>query len=188
MEPKPRRSIVIRLAAFAALVLPLALVGCGGDKDKKDQQTEFKNDKKDGHDHSDHDSGQFKIEDLKLSGGKEIHAKLTAHLSKKGENELEVVFETTDKEPKRVHFAVAKMGGRATRKGDDKAYELEFVPAPKEERKDDPEGQCSHFSADAKWMKPDDELVVTLNVPVDGKPKPVVWPGFVPKKWGHEAD
>lgn len=185
---------MIRLAAFAALVLPLALVGCGGDKDKNDQKNEFKNEKKgqDGHDHSDHDRGQFKLEDVTLPGVKEAHAALTAHISKKGEHELEVVFETTDKEPKRIPVAITEMTGRVTRKtggkSDDKAYDLKFVPAPKEERKDDPEGKCSHFTAEARWMKPDDELTVTLNVPVDGKIKPTVWTGFVPKKYGHEAD
>lgn len=180
---------MIRPAALAALVVPLALVGCGGDP-KKDQQSEFKNNKKDDHDHdhSDHDRGTLKLEDATLPGGKKGHAALTAHLSKKGEHELDVMFETFDKDPKPIPVAVAKMTGRATRKGDDKGYDLEFVPAPKGERKGDPDGQCSHFVAAAAWMKPDDELVVTLNVPVDGKVKPVVWTGFNPKKYGHEGD
>lgn len=173
-----------RLAVFAALALPLALAGCGGDN--KTQPSAFKGEKDD--DHHDHDRGKFKLEDAELPGGVKAHAALTAHLSKKGDHELDVMFETMDKEPKPVPAAVEKMTARVTRKGDDTPYTLEFAPAPKDERKTDPDGKCSHFVAEAKWLKPDDELTVTLNVPVDGKTKTIVWTGFVPKKYGHEAE
>lgn len=170
-----------RLSAFAALAL--ALAGCSG---QKPQPSEFKNEKP-GHGH-DHDRGKFKLADAELPGGVTAHAALTAHLSKKGDHEIDVMFETMDKEPKPIPVAIEKMTARVTRKGDDKPYTLEFVPAPKDERKTDPDGKCSHFVAEAKWLKPDDELTVTLTVPVDGKMKTIPWLEFVPKKYGHDAE
>ena len=42
------------------------------------------------------------------------------------------------------------------------------------------------FDAEAKWIKPEDKLIVTLSI--EGTPKKVVWIDFNPKKYGHEAD
>jgi hypothetical protein len=124
-----------------------------------------------------------------LPDGTKCHAELEAHLSKKGDHQLEVGFETMAKEPKPVTLPEnAKLTARVTRAKDEKAYTLEFKPSPKEERKDDPAGRCSHFEAEAKWMKPGDELDVGLTIEVDGVIKRVSWIKFNPKKYSHEAE
>ena len=71
------------------------------------------------------------------------------------------------------------------RAGDEKPYELTFKPAPKEERKDDKDGECSLFEAEAKWMKLDDMLSVTTTIDLGGKERKVEWKDFNPKKYAH---
>jgi hypothetical protein len=167
------------LAVFFAAV-GLFLAGCSGGN----KPTEFKGEHKD---HV-HELGKMQLEDIELPGGLgRAHAALTAHLSQKEGNELDVLFKTMDeKDPKPIALpASAKVTARATRPGDEKDYKLEFEPAPKEERKDDPEGKCSHYSAKAPWMKPDDQLTVVLTVEIDGTIKKCTWTTFNPKKHAH---
>ena len=57
-----------------------------------------------------------------------------------------------------------------------------------DERKGDPDGKCSRFAAEAKWMKPDDKLTVVLTVEYDGKPKRTTFSDFVPKDAAHKHD
>lgn len=113
------------------------------------------------------------------------HAGLTAHLSKKDGNELDVLFETSNETPQPVPLPLTKLTGTATRQGDDKAYPLDFEPAPRNERANDPDGKCSHFTALAHWMRHEDVLTVTLTVLLDGRETKVVWMGFNPKKFAH---
>src|SRR5262245_14771111 len=124
---------MIRFGLIA--ILAVALAGCG-DKTQPSQQGEFKN-KPGGDDHSDHEGGK---EDATLPGGKKCHAVLSAHIEKEG-NELYIAFESFDKPPKPLTVPEkTKITARVTRKGDDKAYTLEFEPAEKAERKTDPDG------------------------------------------------
>ena len=62
---------------------------------------------------------------------------------------------------------------------------LEFTPASKDERKDDPDGKCSHFVATASWMKADDALTVIVVVEIDNKKERIEWKGFSPKQFAH---
>jgi hypothetical protein len=156
------------LFLFAALLL----AGCGG----KTTDTTFKSDT--GHGHS-HDHGKMQRVDL----GKKYHAGLTAHLSQKDGNEIDLVFETTDGKP--APMPLAKVAAKAKRAGDDKSYDLAFEPTPKDERKDDPDGKCSRFTAKTPWMKPDDKLTVTAAVEVEGKSYDLEWADFHPKKYAH---
>ena len=170
---------MIRLGLFAAVAL--ALAGCGD----KTQPSKFDNKDKDGHDHSQHERGTIRLEDATLPGGKKCHAGLTAHLSEKEGNELDLLFETMDKDPKPLTVPEkTKITARVTRKGDDKAYTLEFAPAEKDERKTDPDGQCSRFTAKAPWMKADDELDVTVTI--EGVDAKIPWVKFLPSKYGHK--
>jgi hypothetical protein len=165
------------------LVLLVFLAGCK-EKPTPTQQAEFKNKKGDDEHGHDHDRGKMRLEDATLPGGKKGHAGLTAHLSKKQGNELDISFETMDKDPKPLTVPEkTKITARVTRKGDDKPYVITFEPAEKDERKSDPEGQCSRFSAKAPWMKHEDELTVTLTI--EGVPQSVVWVDFNPKKYAH---
>jgi hypothetical protein len=131
------------------------------------------------HDHP-HERGKMMLADFGPH-----HAGLTAHLSKKEGNELDVVFETADKEPKPLPLPLTKLTAKATRTGDDKEYALEFEPAEKDERKDDPEGKCSRFTAKAPWIKHEDKLTVVLTVTLDGQVKKPIWTDFNPKQFAH---
>lgn len=112
------------------------------------------------------------------------HAALTAHLSSKTGNELDVFFETTDRDLKPVPLPLKGFTATAKTSGGGEQV-LEFKPAPKDERKNDPDGMCSHFVATAAWMKPDDTLTVTATVEIDGKKERIVWKGFTPSKYAH---
>jgi len=181
MTHRIRRFLMLRVLCaglFAAAVAILA--GC----EKKSPQPEFKG--KQEHDHSDHNRRDAMLEDFELPDGAKVHAGLQAHLGAVDGNELDVFFETLDKDPKPLAIPEkAKVTARVTRKGDDVAKEVTFGPADKAERKSDPEGKCSRFSTDVKWMRADDTLTLTLTVDVDGKFKRVTFDKFVPKDRQH---
>src|SRR5687767_11239462 len=103
--------------------LAVALVGCTA----KPPAT-FRSD-----DH-DHDSGKM----MRVDVGP-YHAALTAHLSQKDGNELDVFFETTANPPKPTPLALEKFTATA-RTADGKEHRLDFQPAEMKERKDDPAG------------------------------------------------
>src|SRR5262249_2202765 len=146
---------------------------------KGDQQG--KDDKKDGKDHGhSHERGKMLLADA----GKH-HALLTAHLSKKDGNELDVFFETDEKEPKPVALPVESFTAQA-RTARDELHELKFEPAPPEERpRGEKPGTCSHFVAKAPWMKADDVLYVAAKAQIDGADVTVRWKDFNPKKFAH---
>jgi hypothetical protein len=163
-----------RALAFALL----AVITCGCPAKKP--PTTFESNS---HGHS-HERDKMLLVDV---AGTEYHAALTAHLSSKEGNELDVSFETADDPPKPVPLALATF--KATAKtADGKEHELVFEPAPKDERKDDPDGKCSRFSAKAGWMKPEDVLTVTATVPINGKPASIAWKDFNPKKYAHHIE
>lgn len=165
------------------LALSVFLAGCK-EPPAPSQQSEFKNKQGENEHGHDHDRGKLRLEDAVLPGGKKCHAALTAHLSKKDGNELDVSFETMDKEPQPLTVAEnTKITARVTRKGDDNGYLITFEPTEKAERKSDPAGQCSRFTAKAPWMKHEDMLTVTLTI--EGVPQSVVWVDFNPKKYAH---
>ncbi|HJZ59632.1 MAG TPA: hypothetical protein VKE74_32100 [Gemmataceae bacterium] len=119
-----------------------------------------------------------------LADAGNYHAGLTAHLSSKTGNELDILFETADDAHKPVPLPLT--GFTATAKASDGGEQvLEFKPAPKDERKTDPDGKCSHFVATAAWMKPDDKLTITATVEIDGKKERIEWKDFNPKKYAH---
>ena len=131
------------------------------------------------HGHS-HEREKMKLADA----GPAHHAALTAHLSSKEGNELDIFFETSDADHKPTPLPLAKVVAKAkTATGTE--HELVFEPAPMDERKDDPPGACSHFVAKAGWMTPADVLTVTTTVDVDGKPRHVKWTDFNPKQYAH---
>jgi hypothetical protein len=163
-------------------LLPAFIICCFGCKpeSKPPVPTVFESKhEKDEHDHP-HERDKFMLVDFGP-----YHAGLTAHLSKKEGNELDIVFETADKEPKPLPLPLTKLTAKATRAGDDKEYTLEFEPEEKKERKDDPEGKCSKFTAKAPWIKHEDMLTVVLTVTLDGQVKKTIWTDFNPKKFAH---
>src|SRR5436309_1238842 len=89
---------------------------------------------------------------MMLADAGPYHAALTAHLSAKDGNELDVFFETDETPPKPVPLPFTAFTA-AARRADGKEFELKFEPAPADERpKDEPAGVCSHFVAKAPWM------------------------------------
>ncbi len=151
-------------------VIPLFALGCGNGSGGVYSG--------DGHDHN-HDRDKMLLADVGP-----LHAALTAHLSSKTGNELDIFFEKVDKDhtpaplPLKGFTATAKLadGGEQV---------LEFHEAEKEERKDDPDGQCSHFVATAAWMNPGDTFTVTATVEINGKKERMEWKAFNPKKYAH---
>lgn len=170
---------MFRVLSATAFALSIAwLAGC----EPKTKPTEFKG-KNDGHHHN-----EMTTKDLTMPDGKVVHAILAAHLDEKKGNELDVIFELHDKDEPYPIPINAEVTARVTRKGDDAPKELVFKPAEKDERKSDPDGKCSRFSADAAWMKPDDELVVVLSVKYDDKLKKTTYDKFIPKDSAHKHD
>jgi len=133
-------------------------------------------------DDDDHARGKMMIGHL----GK-YHAGLTAHLSAKDGNELDIFVETIADEPTPVALPVAAIAGTARRGAEE--FPLTFTPAPADERpKGEAAGTCSHFVAKAAFLKPDDTLGVTVEVEIEGRKRKCVWKGFEVKRFTHHAD
>lgn len=115
------------------------------------------------------------------------HAWLTAHLSAKDGNELDVFFEGED-DDKPLALPVMRFTATAAR-ADGQEFALVFEPAPADERpRGEAPGTCSHFVAKAPGLVADDVLTVTAEVTVDGRERKVRWKGFVPRKFAHHID
>lgn len=116
-----------------------------------------------------------------------MHALLTAHLSKDG-NELDIFFETpVSKDPQAVAIAIESFEAQAT-SGDGDPQTLTFTPAPADERPADEKVGCSHFVAKAGWMKPGDSLLVVAKFMLDGQEVVARWKDFVPQKYAHHVE
>lgn len=163
-------------ATVSLVCIAFALCGCPANKQPATFQSES-----DGHDHI-HERDKMMLEDAGP-----YHAGLTAHLSQKEGNELDIFFETIEKSPKPA--PVDMTGFKAVAKtADGTQHKLTFEPAPKDERKDDPDGKCSHFVAKAPWMKAEDVLTVTAAATINGKSTTIEWKNFNPKKFAHHID
>ncbi len=130
-----------------------------------------------------HERGKLLIADA----GK-YHALLTARLSPKG-HELDVFFETTDREPEPVAVPLESFTAYAYAQGEDKPRELLFecTPAARRPKQEKP-GTCSHFVAKAPWLKPTDTLEVIAPLKLDGQSYRVAWKGFSLKKYAHHEE
>jgi hypothetical protein len=123
-----------------------------------------------------------------IADADKYHALLTAHLSAAGGHELDVFFETADKDAKPVALPVESFTAQATAGGGE-PRELTFECAPGAERpKDEKPGACSHFVAKAPWLNPDEPLYVVAKVTIDGKPVTARWKDFLPKKYARRQD
>ena len=162
--------------ASSVALFAFALCGCPANKPAATFQSE-----PDGHDHV-HERDKMMLEDAGP-----YHAGLTAHLSQKEGNELDIFFETITDPPKPAPLDVASIKAVA-KTADGTQHKLTFEPAPKDERKDDPDGKCSHFVAKAPWMKAEDVLTVTAATTINGKPTTIEWKNFTPQKFAHHED
>jgi hypothetical protein len=137
------------------------------------------------HAHAHEDDDNHSRDGMMIEHAGPYHAALTAHLSEKDGNELDLFFETL-RDAKPVALAVDKIPAKAKRAGDEKEYDLTFEPAPANERpKDEEAGKCSHFVAKAPFLKPTDTITVTLKVMIRDKERTVTWENFDVKKFRH---
>jgi hypothetical protein len=122
--------------------------------------------------------------------GRKYHASLTAHLSSKDGNELDVFFETPDdKNPAPAAIPIESFTAQVRNTGEDQAREVKFQPAPTEERpKGEKAGTCSHFIAKVPWMKAGDTLSIVAFLMLEGERYRVSWENFHPKKYAHHED
>lgn len=163
-----------RVILISLALLGIALCGC---PEKKPPAT-F---------HSEPGEHSHERDKMLLADAGHYHAALTAHLSSKDGNELDIFFETIDNPPKPVPLPFEKFTATA-KTADGKTHTLEFEPAPMDERKDDPDGKCSHFVAKAGWMRAEDTLTITTTLIIHDKPTPIEWKDFNPKKYAHHIE
>ena len=137
------------------------------------------------HSHDDdHDHARDK---MMISHLAKYHANLTAHLSAKDGNELDVLVETIGDAPTPVALPTLTFTGVAKRGGEE--FPLTFTAAPADERpKGEAAGTCSHFVAKAAFLKPDDTLGVTVEVEIDGRKRKCTWKNFEVAKFTHAAE
>ncbi len=168
-----------QLRILSAVLTSLVLAGCGQPHSHggKGQGS--------GEAHSDHAHERDKM--LLTDAGK-YHAGLTAHLSSKEGNELDIFLETQAKDPKPVAIPLESFDAEAkTAAGEIKP--LKFEAAPADERpKDEKPGTCSHFVAKTPWLAPTEEIDVVAKLMLDGKEATIRWSKFVPKKYAHHED
>lgn len=75
------------------------------------------------------------------------------------------------------------------RSGEGGLKEVEFVPAPADERPNgEAAGTCSHFVAKVPWLRPDIEHRVIVRAILDGKDEEIRWNSFIPRKYAHHID
>jgi hypothetical protein len=169
--------------AFLGL-LNLALLGCTSQSTPPTTTTAVTKTEPSTEEDSGHDSNNKKTAHL----GK-YHAQLTARMSSKSGNELEIFVETLGSPATPVALPLTKITGTARRDGDEKPMELTFEPAPSSVRpKDEKPGACSHFVAKAPWMKSTDTLEVVVQVELDGRLRKSTWRNFEVKNFTHHTD
>lgn len=116
-------------------------------------------------------------------------ALLTAHLSSKSGNELDVFVERKGKP-----FAIRATTMTALAKtpaGEDKP--IAFACAPRDERPAaEPDDVCSHFVAKTPWMKTGETLVVKAELPVREREPSTsstfVWREFEARRYAHHEE
>ncbi|MBX3193063.1 MAG: hypothetical protein KF819_39125 [Labilithrix sp.] len=134
------------------------------------------------HDPSDHNHARGKM--LMASNGT-IDALLTAHLSSKNGNELDVFVEQKGA----PHALDVTTLEAVARSASGEVQTMELSCAPRDERPAaEPEGKCSHFVATAGWMKPGERLRVEASLPFGDRRVAMVWRDFEPKKYAHHED
>jgi len=168
----------LALVISALVIADLALIGCAQPAPPPAAPKQAHGHTHNASDHN-HDRGQMMI----ASDGW-VDALLTAHLSSKEGNELDIFVEN---KAKPLALGTTKLTAKAVVKGEMKT--LEFECAPLDERpKDEPAGTCSHFVARAGWMTAEDMLKVEAALPLRTGETPYVWRGFNPKKYAHHIE
>lgn len=134
------------------------------------------------HNPGDHNHARGKM--LMASDGT-YNALLTAHLSAKDGNELDVFVEDKDGpyalKPKTLE-AVAHIG-----KGETKTVTFECAPA-NERPAHEAAGTCSHYVAKAAWLRVGEVLQVSMSLPVGERAIAMTWRDFEARKYAHHEE
>ncbi len=133
------------------------------------------------HDPGDHNHARGKM--LMASDGR-YNALLTAHLSAKDGNELDIFVED-----KNGPFALKAKTVEAIARGDGDKHALTFECAPANERPtSEAEGTCSHYVAKAPWLRVGEVLRVETTLPVAQAPVAMAWRDFEARKYAHHEE
>ena len=134
------------------------------------------------HDPGDHNHARGKM--LLASDGT-YNALLTAHLSAKDGNELDIFVEDED-----GPFALTSKSLTATARGaGGEPRTLTFECAPPNERPAaEAPGTCSHYVTKAPWIQVGHALRVETSLAVGGRTIAMVWREFEPKKYAHHEE
>ena len=111
-----------------------------------------------------------------------FHAVLEAHAD---EGELEIAFETQDKNPSPAPLPLTGITAQAKLDGGE-FQEVKFEPADAKERQTDKAGACSRFSAKVPGLKEAKKIFVAAKVQIDGKDETMDWKDFTPGKHEHK--
>ena len=137
------------------------------------------------HNPSDHNHARGKM--LMASDG-HVDAMLTAHLSSKDGNELDIYVEEGGK-PKALAVTTLAAVARAGSAPDAEKKTLSFACAPDDERpKGEAAGTCSHFVAKAPWLRPGEPVRVDSALPADGKEIAMTWRDFEARRYAHHEE
>lgn len=126
-----------------------------------------------------HDRGQMMIASDGL-----VDALLTAHLSSKSGNELDVFVE---KSGSPLALTTTELSASVDVAGERKTLAFECAPAD-ERPTDEREGTCSHFVARAEWMRPGQAIRVETELPLRRGDIAYVWRGFEPVRYAHHVE
>ena len=134
------------------------------------------------HNPGDHNHARGKM--LLASDGT-YNALLTAHLSSKEGNELDIFVEDKD-----GPFALTSRSLTATaRASEGEPRTLTFECAPPNERPAaEAAGTCSHYVAKAPWIQVGHALRVETSLTVGERAVPMVWREFEPRKYAHHEE
>jgi len=134
------------------------------------------------HNPGDHNHPRGKM--LMASDGT-YNALLTAHLSAKDGNELDVFVEDKDG----PHALTAKTLEAVAQIGDGEKRTLAFECAPASERPaSEAPGTCSHYVAKAAWMRVGEVLKVAMSLPVGDHAIAMTWRDFEARKYAHHEE
>jgi len=111
-------------------------------------------------------------------------ALLTAHLSSKEGNELDIFLE---KQGAPHAITSRELSAQAVTPGGPQA--LQFSCAPKDERPQaEAEGTCSHYVAKAPWLKKGERIRVDTTIPFGAEQVELAFRGFEAARYAHHED
>jgi hypothetical protein len=134
------------------------------------------------HNPGDHNHARGKM--LMASDGS-YNALLTAHLSAKDGNELDIFVEDKDGPyalKAKTLEAVAQVGA-----GEKKTVSFECAPANERPAKE-AEGTCSHYVAKTPWMRTGETMRVETTINVGDHGVAMTWRDFEARKYAHHEE